>query len=258
MLNPIAWLRHLPYPAICLSFSATLSAAEAPAEQAAGGVARTARPGCAKLVCQPRGPAADLDAGAERPESGETASTVAIRWGLGAGAFRFPKVQVSWETVTQSIGETSELVLGPPMVEERDVDIEGAALSLGVSLEQPLASSSALRWSLEERLSFVAVLPLEGGSLVGGFVDVLVGARMASLPVRLGVGPSLGVALLETNDDLLYLEEPAVMVGGAAVLALDLGALLPGTLELVGHYGTPLTYDDASHRDLQLAFAVPL
>ena len=257
-MNTLGWLRHLPYTAICLSFSATLSAAEAPPEPAPGNVARTARPGCAKLVCQPRGPAADLVVGTERPEAAETASTVAARLGLGAGEFRFPKAEVRWETLSQSIGETSEFVLGPPTVEERDVDIEGAAVSLGVSLEQPLASTSALRWSLEERLSFVAVLPLEGGSLVGGFVDALVNARVASWPLRLGVGPSLGVALLEGNDDLISLEEPAVIVGGAAVIALDLGALLPGTLELVGHFGKPLTYDDASHRDLQLAFAVPL
>ncbi|HKO92626.1 MAG TPA: hypothetical protein VJU61_15830, partial [Polyangiaceae bacterium] len=97
-----------------------------------------------------------------------------------------------------------------------------------------------------------------GSSLVGGFVDVLVDARVASWPVRLGVGPSLGVAMLEARDQTISLDEPAVMVGAAAVLALDLGELLPGTLELVGHYGKPMTYEDASHRDLQLAFALPL
>jgi len=259
MLKPLARLRHLPYAAICLSFSATLSAAEAPAEQAAGGVARTARPGCAKLVCQRRGPAADLGGGTEGPEVAHQGSTVAVRLGVGAGAFRFPKGAVSWAILVQeNMGNGESVGLGPPTSEERSLDIEGPAVSLGVSLAQALASTSALRWGLEERLSFVAVLPLEGGSLVGGFADVLVDARVASLPLRLGIGPSLGVAMLDATDDTLILDEPAVMVGAAAVLALELGELLPGTLELVGHFGKPLTYDDASHRDLQLAFAVAL
>jgi len=255
MLKTPAWLRHLPYPAICLSFSATLSAAEAPAEQAPGGVARTARPGCAKLVCQRRGPAADVGAGTEEPGGTETGSTVAVRLGVGAGAFRLPKGAVSWVILVQDDAGNG---FGPPTSQERSLDIEGPAVSLGVSLAQALASTSALRWGLEERLSFVAVLPLEGGSLIGGFADVLVDARVASLPLRFGVGPSLGVAMLDATDDTLILDEPAVMVGAAAVLGLELGELLPGTLELVGHFGRPLTYEDASHRDLQLAFAVAL
>jgi len=263
MLKPLVRLRHLPYPAIWLSFSATLSAAEAPAEQAPGGVARTARPGCAKLVCQRRGPAGDVGGGTEGAEAADAGSTVAVRLGVGAGAFRLPRERVEWLTVEQTDGGGQFVVRAPPTLEERDLDIEGAAVSLGVSLAQPLASSGSLYWGLEERLSFMAVLPLEGGSLVGGFVDVLVDARVASLPVHLGVGPSLGVAMLDTPTeptslDARSLDEAAVMVGAAAVLALDMGELLPGTLELVGHFGKPLTYEDASHRDLQLAFAVPL
>jgi hypothetical protein len=141
----------------------------------------------------------------------------------------------------------------------RRAKIDGPALSLGVALEQPLLAATVLRLGLEERFTLAAVLPLSGGSCFAGFGDILLTARQTNWPVQVAAGPSLAVAQLNARgDDAAMFYEAGIIVGGAALLRLDLAHALPGAIDLLGHYGKPLNYDGASYRDLQLAFDLRL
>ncbi|MEO8181003.1 MAG: hypothetical protein ABI895_19380 [Deltaproteobacteria bacterium] len=259
--------------AFCLIFSPAAAVAESSPMQAAAGVARAVRPGCAKLVCQRRALSADRGVNAEQPATEANPSGVSVLVGLGAGSFRGPKPELGYtdlEIVQESYPEDATAPPGSAPIDSegptnyerggsRRTKLEGPAVSLGVSLTQPLLGAAALRLGLEERFILAAVLPLSSGSCFAGFGDILLTARQVSWPVQVAAGPSLAVAQLNVRDDELGLfEEAGVIVGGAALLRLGL-ASIPGTLDLVGHYGKPLNYEDgSSYRDLQLAFALRL
>lgn len=258
MTQARAWLHFLPLAALGLSFSTSLSAAEPPGPRAPGGLTRTGPPWCARLMCQRRGSTADVPVSPGSAEGTHLTSPVAVHLGLGAGVFQGPTEEVERWTVQQTSDGSpwGSVLLGPPSYERRRGKIAGPSLSLGVSLEQALAATSSLQWGLEARLSFAATLSVDRGSLLGGFADALVVVH--DLPLHLALGPSLGVAVLHMHDELLTLEDPAVIVGGAAVAGLELGEAMPGALELIAHIGKSLTYDETLHQDLQLAFALPL
>jgi hypothetical protein len=243
-------LRHLPLAALCAWFSPALHAAEAPRPAPAGPRARTAPPGCAKLVCQRRRAVTALDTGT--PSSARTAgsSPVSVHVGLGVATLRAPSLQTR-----QPDAIPAETVsLGPPVSDGRLVESAGAALSFGVSLQQELASLASVRWGLEERISLTALLPVKSGELVAGVVgDLLVVASPASSALRVALGPSLGLVGLNASAT-----EPALVAGAALALGLDLGQLMPGTLELIGHLGAGLSHAGDSQRDLQLALSMPL
>jgi len=259
--------------AICLIFSPAAALAESSPPQVAASVARAARPGCAKLVCQRRALSADGGVSAEQPAAEASPSGVSVLVGLGAGSFRGPKPELGYIDLEVVQERYPDDATGPPgsapselvgstideRVSPRRAQLEGPAVSLGVALQQPLLGAAALRLGLEERFVLAAVLPLSSGSLFAGFGDILLTARQARWPVQVAVGPSLAVAQLNVRDDELGLfEEAGVIVAGAALLRLDL-APTPGTLDLVGHYGKPLNYEGgSSYRDLQLAFALNL
>jgi hypothetical protein len=269
--------------AICLGFSTAVGAAEGAPAQPSAGVARAARPGCAKLVCQRRTSSTD-DRGpsAEQERGTPSASGVSVVMGLGAGSFWGPTVEYGYviatgpevpieanynstspppgaSDVSVPIDPVDGSTYGYEETHTRRTKIQGPTLSLGVSLQQPLVDAGALQLKLEERLTFAVVLPLAGGSSVAGVGDILLLGVPASWPLQLGVGPSLAVAhLAAKDDDGISYDEPAVIAGGAGMLRLDLASTLPGSLDLVGHYGKLLNYEGSSYRDLQLAFALRL
>jgi hypothetical protein len=256
--------------AICLIFSPAVASAESSAAPVSAFVARAAKPGCAKLVCQRRGVSADSGVSAEQPAPEPSASGLSVLVGLGAGAFHGPAVDVGLVSIfDESPSETPGAPPGSTPVDivgstyepggSRRTKVEGPAVSLGVSLAQPLLAAAALRLGLEERFTLAAVLPLSGGSSLAGFCDILMTARQASWPLQVAAGPSLAVAQLNLRDkDRAVFDEPGVIAGGAALLRLDLAHALPAAVDLVGHFGKGMNYEGSSYRDLQLAFALRL
>ena len=258
---------------ICLIFLPAVAAAESGPAPAAAGVARAARAGCAKLVCQRRAPSADRGASAESPAAEANDSGFAVLLGLGAGAFLGPKPEGSFPLAEPLIQQYDPAPAGQARIDgatdtityepsnPRRAKVEGPAVSLGVSLNQPLFAAAALHLGLEERFLLTALLSLSGGSSgLAGFGDILLSTRQASWPLQVAVGPSLAVVKLDVpSDDTGIFEEAGVIAGGAALLRLDLAQAVPGTLDLVGHYGKAMTYESgSSYRDLQLAFALRL
>jgi hypothetical protein len=248
------WRASALSAALCLSVSTVILAADsnsAPARRAAG---RTALPGCAKLVCQRRPPAPE----SAEPQHGDarSASPLRVRVGLGAGGFFAPLApggfypeQFFADARLSDIEAANAATYRPK--------ITGVTVSLGVSLEQELSDAAAWRWGLEERLSLVTVVPLQGpsGSAIGGVADLLFGARASALPLRAAIGPSLAAAQLHVEDEDITLDHPAVFAGGAASLRWDATALL--SLDVTGHLATSLNYEaDAAYRDLQLVVSV--
>jgi hypothetical protein len=267
-MNETIVLRGL---AICLIFSPAVAAAENGAAPVSAFVARAAKPGCAKLLCQSRAFAADSALSAEPAEAESNPSGVSVLVGLGAGAFHGPVLEMEYLHLMQESGPGAVAVApgstpidieGGFVFEERRrsrrAKVEGPAVSLGVSLAQPLLGAAALRLGLEERFTLAAVLPLSGGSSLAGFGDFLLTARQASWPLQIAAGPSLAVAHLDTPVEAAVFYGPAVVAGGAALLRLELTHALPGAIDLVGHYGKGLNNEGSSYRDLQLAFALHL
>src|SRR5262245_30461196 len=84
-------LHQLVQVAVCAAFSVSVRAAEESPPAASGSVARTTRPGCAKLVCQRRTPTADRESSTEPGQLARGESELALRFGLGAASFRGPK-----------------------------------------------------------------------------------------------------------------------------------------------------------------------
>lgn len=256
--------------AICLIFSPAVAAAESSAAPVSAVMARAATPGCAKLVCQNRAFSADRGVSAEPPAAESNASGLSLLVGLGAGAFHGPAELGLVVLMPASMREAAGAPPGSTPIDivgseydepgrSRRTKVEGPVVSLGVSLEQPLLAAAELRLGLEERFTLAAVLPLSGGSSFAGFGDILLTARQASWPVQVAAGPSLAVAQLDVGDeDTARFEEPGVIVGGAALLRLDLAHALPAAIDLVGHYGKGMNYEGSSYRDLQLAFALRL
>jgi hypothetical protein len=247
------WLGSALSAALCLSFSPLISAADSSSGQVSLAPARTALPGCAKLVCQRRAPALD---GAQRKQGGpQRAWPLRVRFGLGAGGFSAPVapfgVYPAQDWADARPGDGEEKTYRP--------EISGATVSLGVSLEQELSDAAGWRWGIEERLSLVTVVPVDGRSVaaIGGVADLLLSGCESGLPLRAALGPSLAVAQLHVDDEDISLDHPAVFVGAAASIRWDATALM--ALDLTGHLGKSLNYEgDAAYRDLQLTVSVGL
>jgi hypothetical protein len=250
MRETLVWHRQLWSLVIGLSFSPALAASEAASTPPPPVARRTSAPGCAKIVCQRGAAAVDAGASAERAPGAQPPSPFSLRFGAGAGAFRGPAPD-------SGVYPTKLAFDGTPIYGTERAKIAGAALSLGVSLEQEL-SSAALHWGLEERFALTTVLALDRGSSIGGLLDVLVSARAGSLPLRLAFGPSLSVVQLDVSDESTSLPEPVVLVSGAASLRWDPQAL-PVAFDLTAHLGKSLDLDGGgSYRELQLTLLVPL
>jgi hypothetical protein len=255
-----------------LIFSSAVAAAENNVAPFSPVVARAAKPRCAKLVCQSRAFSADRGVSAEPRAAESNASGLSLLVGLGASAFHGPAMDVGFARILQDSGLGA--ASAPPgrapfdieggfVYEEpggsRRLKIEGPAVSLGVSLDQPLLAAAALRLGLEERFTLAAVLPHSAGSSLVGFGDILLTARQANWPLQVAAGPSLAVAQLNVRDeDLGGFDEPGVLAGGTALLRLELEHALPCAIDLVGHYGKGLNIEGSSYRDLQLVFALRL
>ena len=250
MRETLVWPRQLLSSVICLSFSPALAASEAVSAPPSSLARRTSVPGCAKIVCQRRSVAVDAGASPEQAPAAQQAAALSLRFGVGAGAFRGPAPDSGVYPVKYAID-------GSPLYGTERAEIEGAALSLGVSLEQEL-SSAVPHWGLEERFALTTVLALDQGYSIGGLIDILAAARAGSWPLRLAIGPSLWVAEVDVSDESTSLPGPIVVVSGAASIRWDPRAL-PVAFDLTGHLGKSLNLDgDASYRELQLTLVVPL
>lgn len=246
-------IRRAPWalflPGICLSLSPALAAAEVNSPLAPERSEQTLTPWCAKVVCQRRAAFVDRSASQDQPSSEREAQPFAVRLGVGAAAFYAPP-RYPFAPLEPTIdGLDSYGSLGPKL--------EGAALSVGISLDQPLGATAALHWGLEERWAFITVLPLDHGSSIGTMLDLIAFARIASVPLRLGMGPSLAVTHLYGQDSRVAASDLAVIANGAAVVRWDTN-LLPITLDVTAHWGKALNYDGGTYRDLQLSVAYAL
>jgi hypothetical protein len=269
--------RRLRPLAICLFFCPAVAAAEGGSPHASATVARTMRSGCAKLVCQRQAVGAarfarDRGVSSEPPASEKSESGLSLVMGLGAGAFHGPSMEVGLYTYPYVFtGDSLAPPDGVPIdfddagggnyvpLGSRRTELEGPTVSFGVALDQPLLDTAALGVGLEERFTLAALLPFPGGSSVALVADFLLVASQPDWPIEVAVGPSLAAARLDVEgEDGDRVDEPVFIPSGAALLRLDLADTLPGTLDLVGHYGKSLNYEGSSYRDLQLAFALDL
>jgi hypothetical protein len=131
-------------------------------------------------------------------------------------------------------------------------------LSLTLDLQQPLVALGAVNLRLAERFSLVAAprVPGEDLSMLGGFVDIVLGARASGLPVQAGVGPALGV--IDVRADHFGWGE-SVLIGVVGIVRVEVPGV-PGTFDAVVR-GTRLLAASAeagSYRDAQIAYTFPL
>jgi hypothetical protein len=131
-------------------------------------------------------------------------------------------------------------------------------LSLTLDLQQPLVALGSVNLRLAERFSVSAAprVPGEDLSMLGGFADIVLGARASGFPVQAGVGPTLGVIDVRGID---FGWGESVLVGVVGIVRVEVPGV-PGTLDAVVR-GTRLlasSPEAGSYRDAQLAYTFPL
>lgn len=248
------------------------------APRALARVARTQESRCASLVCQnvtedtePRAAVSSRD---EPPP-------FSIALGVGAAWLRsrvHDPIVANIPTLPESYpgNATEGGVDGPPGSDAAPID-DGVwlgplsestshdetvaaypTLSLTLDLQQPLVALGAVSLRLAERFSFIAAprVPGEDLSMLGGFADIVLGARASGLPLQAGVGPALGV--IDVRADRFGWSDP-VLVGVVGIVRVEVPGV-PGTFDAVVR-GTRLlasSLEAGSYRDVQLAYTFPL
>jgi hypothetical protein len=257
---------------------ATAAGAEV-APRALARVARTQESRCASPVCQNVTEDAEPSAAAE---SRDEPPPFSLALGVGAAWLRSRVPDPIIATIPTfpedypGDSATDGGVDGPPGSEGAPID-DGVwlgplsettyhdekvaaypTLSLTLDLQQPLVALGAVNLRLAERFSVIAAprVPGEDLSMLGGFADIVLGARVSGFPVQAGVGPALGV--IDVRADHFGWGE-SVLVGVVGIVRVEVPGV-PGTLDAVVR-GTRLlaaSPEAGSYRDTQLAYTFPL
>lgn len=211
---------------------------------------RCAKPWCRKARFSDRGRL-------EQPQSFRHLRPFSVGLGLGAAWFGMPEYGVERYVVSTESGSASAksaatsggdlLVFALP------------TLSLGLTLQQPLAIAGSLPLHLEQRFSVTGAQDWYApkGAAVAGFGDFLLGAHFETLRLSASAGVGLGLSHVDFGaDDVADAEPTHFILAALGLVRFEPSDAFPGVVVVSTRQGK--LYDTGHYRDLQLTVELAL